>query len=141
MSTFSKHPLTCLQWLKDSIRLPTLHQADSESVVFMLLAVNTMAEEEVDLLMAEVLVEDVEEDVDEVEEDTYKDVSEGAAAHMKMELTSQMSPVTLKIHSGTHSQTIQGKGSLRTWYAQSSWQIKRGAPPALSVLESTKITG
>ena len=43
LSTFSKHSLTCLQWLKDSIRLPTLHQGASESVVFVLLFVETVA--------------------------------------------------------------------------------------------------
>ena len=46
---FSKHPLTCLQWLQDSINLPTLHQAASESVIFMLLDVETVSEEEVDV--------------------------------------------------------------------------------------------
>ena len=56
--------------------------------------------------MSEVVAEDVEEEVDKVEEDTPKEVVEGAAMHMKMELTSQMSPVTLRIHSWPHSQTI-----------------------------------
>ena len=78
---------------------------------------------------------DMEEEVGEVEEDTSKEVVEGAAVHIKMKLTSQMSPVTLKIQSGSHSQIIKGKGSLRTRYAQSSWQIKRGAPPFPSVLK------
>ena len=78
--------------------------------------------------------------MDEVEEDTSKEVVEGEVENMKIELTYQMSPVTLKIQSGPHSKTIQGKGSLRTRYAQISWQIKRGAPPALSVLERTTIT-
>ena len=73
--------------------------------------------------------------MDEVEEDKSKEVVEGAAEHKKMELTSHMSPVTLKIQSGPHSQTVQVKGSLRTWYAQSYWHIKRGTPPALSALE------
>ena len=59
--------------------------------------------------MEEVVAEDVEEEVDEVEEDMYKEVVEGAAAHMKIELTYQMSLVTLKIHSGPHSEKIQGK--------------------------------
>ena len=59
--------------------------------------------------------------MDEVEEDTDEEVVEEAEAHMKMELTSQMSPVTLKIQSGPHSQKIQGKVLLRTWYAQISW--------------------
>ena len=79
--------------------------------------------------------------MDKVEEDTSKEVVEEVAEHMKMELTSQMSPVTLKIQSGLHYQKIHGKGSLRTRYAQSFCQIKRGAPPALPVLERTTITG
>ena len=83
----------------------------------------------------------MDEEVDEVEEDTYKKVVEGAAAHMKMELTSQMSPVTLKIHSGPHSQNIQGKVSLKTRYTQIYCQIKRGAPPDLSMRERTTRTG
>ena len=64
----SNNPPTCLQWLQDSIHLPTLHQAVSEGVVFMLLAVETVAAEEVDISMAEVVSEDVEEEVDEVDE-------------------------------------------------------------------------
>ena len=91
----------------------------------------TVATEEVDISMAEVAEEDVEEEVDKVEEDMPEEVVEGAAAHMKMELTSQMSPITLKIQSGPHYKTIQGKGSLMTQYAQSYRKIKRGAPPAL----------
>ena len=79
--------------------------------------------------------------MDEVEEDTSKEIVEGAAAHMKMELTSHMSPVTLKINSEPHSQTIQGKVSSRTRYAQSSWKIKRGTPPDMPVIERTTITG
>ena len=59
--------------------------------------------------MAEVAAEDMEEEVAEVEDDTAEEVVEEAAAHMKMELKSYMSPVTLKIQSGPHSQTIQGK--------------------------------
>ena len=79
--------------------------------------------------------------MDEVEEDTFEEVVEEAAAHMKMELTSKISPVTLKIQIGSHSQTIQLKGSQRTHYTQSSWKIKRGALPALSVLKwITKIS-
>ena len=80
----------------------------------MLLAAETVATEEVDVSKAEVAAEDVEEQVDEIEADTSKEVVEGAAAHMKTELTSQMSPVTLKIQSGPYYKTIQGKGSLRT---------------------------
>ena len=85
--------------------------------------------------MAEVVAEDVEEEVDKEEEDTSEEVVEELVAHMKMELVSYISAVTLKIQSGPHSQTIQGKGSLRTRYVQSSWKIKRGAPPDLSVLK------
>ena len=59
--------------------------------------------------MAEVVIEDVEEELDKVEEDTSEDSLEGAVAHTKMELISQLSPVTLNIQSGPHSQTIQGK--------------------------------
>ena len=87
----------------------------------MMIAVETVATEEVDVSMAEFLAEDVEEYVDKVEEDTAEEVLEKAAPHMKMELTSQISPVTLKIQSGPHSQMIQGNGSLRTRCAQSSW--------------------
>ena len=79
--------------------------------------------------------------MEEVEEDMSKEIMEGAAAHMKMELSSYMSPFTLKIKSEPHSQMIQGKGSLRTRYAQSSWQIKRGAPPDMPVIERTTRTG
>ena len=85
--------------------------------------------------MAEIMAEDVEEDLDKVEEDTAEKLVEEAAAHMKMELKSNMSPITLKIQSGTQTQTIKGKESLRTRYAQISLQIKRGAPPDLPVLK------
>ena len=91
-------------------------------------------------LMSEVVAEDMEEEVDKVEEDTSKEAVEGAAVHMKMELMSHVSPVTLKIPSGPQYQTIQGKGSLSTRYAQSSLQIKIGAPPDLSVMERTTST-
>ena len=47
-------------------------------------------EEEVDVSMIEFVSEDVEEEVKEVEEYRYKEVVEGAAAHMKMGLKSQM---------------------------------------------------
>ena len=83
--------------MQDSIHLTTLHQSASKSVVFMLLAVETVAVEEVDVSMAEVAAEDTEEEVDKVEEDTAEEVVEEAAEHIKMELTYQMSPVTLKI--------------------------------------------
>ena len=83
--------------------------------------------------MEKITEEDMEEDVEKVEEDTDEEVVEEAAAHMKMELTSHISPVILKIQSGTHSQTKQGKVSLRTQYTHISWRTKRGAPPAPSV--------
>ena len=79
--------------------------------------------------------------MDKVEQDTSKEVVEGAVVHMKMELTSQMSPVTLKIQSGPHYQTIQGKLSLRTRYEKNPWQIKIGAPQSLPLLDNNTITG
>ena len=51
----------------------------------------------------------MEEEVNKIEEDTSEELAEGSAAHIKMEFTSQMSPVTLNIWSGTHSQMIQGR--------------------------------
>ena len=87
----------------------------------MLVDVETVDTEEVDISMTEVVAEDAEEEVDEVDEETSKEVVEGAAEHMKMELTYQMSHVTLKIQSRPHYQTIQEKGQLRTRYAQSPW--------------------
>ena len=101
--------------------MPTLLQAASESVVFMLMDVETVAAEEENISMAEVVSEDVEEEVDDVEEDTSKEVVWGAAAHTTMKFTYHMLPVTLMIESGPQSQTIQGKVSLRTRYTQSSW--------------------
>ena len=59
-SYFSNHPLTYLQWLQESIRLSTLHQAASESVVFIQMAMETVAMEDVDISMAEVAEEDVD---------------------------------------------------------------------------------
>ena len=81
--------------------------------------------------MAEDAPEDMEEELYELDQDAAEEVMEEVVAHMKIELVSQMSPITLKIQSGPHSQTIQGKGSLKTRYTQSSWQIKRGSPPSL----------
>ena len=95
--------------MQDSIILTTLYQAASESVVYILLDVDTALAEEVDVSIVEVAVEDVEEDVEEVEEDTSEEVVEKATMYMKMELTYQMSPVTLKIQSGPHFKMIQGK--------------------------------
>ena len=64
--------------------------------------------------MEEVVSEDVEKDVYEVQDYTAEEVLEEAAANMKMELTSQMLPVTLNIKGGLHFQTIGVKGSPRT---------------------------
>ena len=89
--------------------------------------------------MAEISEEDLEEEVDEVEEDTSEEVMGEEAAHMKPKLTSQMSHVALKIKSGAQYQNIQGRGSLRKVCAQSSCQIKTGTPPALSVLKRIMI--
>ena len=73
--------------------------------------------------------------MDEAEEDTSEEVVKEAVEHIKMELTYQMSPVTLKIQSGPHYKTIQEKRLLRNRYAQSSRKTKRGAPPYPSVLK------
>ena len=97
--------------------MSTLHQSASEILVFMMLAVEPVAAEEVDVSMSEVVTKGVEEEVDELEEDTSKEVVKVATVHIKMELTFHMSLVTLKIQSKPHSQTIQGKRSLRTQYA------------------------
>ena len=59
--------------MQDSIHLPAVHQAASESVVFMLLAVETVASEEVDVSMSEVVTKGMEEEVDKVEEDMSKE--------------------------------------------------------------------
>ena len=101
----------------------------------MLPAVEIVVAEEVDVSMAEVMAEEVEEEVYEVKLDTGEEVVEEAAAHMKMELIYHISPITLKIQSGPYSQTIQGKGSLRNWYAKIYWPIKVGEPPALSLFK------
>ena len=87
----------------------------------MLLNVKTVAAEYVDVSMADITEDEAEEEVDGLEEDTAKEVVEEAAAQMKTEFISQMSPVTLKIRSGSHSQTAQVKVSLRNRYAKSSW--------------------
>ena len=47
--------------------------------------------------------------MDEVEEDTAKEVMGEAESQMKMAFTSQMSPVTLKIKGGSLSQKKQEK--------------------------------
>ena len=60
-----------------------------------------------------------------------KEVLQETVAHMKMELTYKMSLISLKIHSGMYSETIQGKVSPITWCAQSYRRTNRGAPPAV----------
>ena len=63
--------------------------------------------------------------MDKVEKDTDEEFVEETTAHMKMELTSHISPVNLKIQIWTYSQLIKGKGSLRTRYAQNYWRKKK----------------
>ena len=70
-----------------------------------------------------------------MDEDTAEEVLKEVVSHIKMELTSQMTSFTLNIQIGPHSKIIQGKVSLRTWYAQSSWHLKVDAPPALSLMK------
>ena len=43
----------------------------------------------------------------EVEEEMDEEFVEEAAAHMKTEMTTQLSPITLNIQIGPHYQTIQ----------------------------------
>ena len=62
--------------MQDYIHLPTLHQAAPESVVFMMLAVETLAAEYVDVSMADITEDEAEEEVDGLEEDTAKEVVE-----------------------------------------------------------------
>ena len=59
--------------------MPILHQAASEIIVFMLMAVETFLAEFLDVSMAAVVAEDMEEEVEEVEDYTSKEVVEGAA--------------------------------------------------------------
>ena len=47
--------------------------------------------------------------MENVEEDASEEFVEEAEGHMKMEFSSQMSPVTLKIQSGLKYQTRQEK--------------------------------
>ena len=74
------------------------------------LDVATTAEEEVDVPMAKDAVEDAGGESDDIEKDTVKEVVEEAVAHLKMVLTSHMSPITLMMQSWSHSQTRQEKG-------------------------------
>ena len=80
----------------------------------------TTSAEEVDVSMDKEAAEDVEEDVDEVEEEENWEVLKEEAAHMKMGLTSHISPVTLNIQSGLNFKTKQEKGLRRTHYALTS---------------------
>ena len=65
------------------------------------------AETKVDVSMDEDAVDGVGGEFDEVEEYTAKEVVDESAAHIKMVLTYQMSPVTFKKQSWPHSQKIQ----------------------------------
>ena len=85
------------------------------------LAVYTAAAEEVNALMTD----DATEDVDKVEEDVTEEATEEAAVHMKMGFKYKMSPVTLKMQSGPHSQMRQEQGYQRTQYTLSCYRIKR----------------
>ena len=53
--------------------------------------------------------QDAGEEMENVEEDASEEFVEEAEGHMKMEFSSQMSPVTLKIQSGLKYQTRQEK--------------------------------
>ena len=60
---------------------PSLGRFRKRSI--MLLAVDTVAVEEVGVSVTEVAAEDKEEEVDEVEEEMFEEVTWGAVAHMK----------------------------------------------------------
>ena len=70
--------------------------------------------------MVEVGAENKEVEVYNIEEYMSEEVVYGAAANMKTELLSQMSPITLKIQIGLHYQMIQRRGSLRNHCTKSS---------------------
>ena len=53
--------------MQDYSHLSALKKAASESVVFMILAMETVAAEEVDVSKTKVVAEDIKEEVDEVE--------------------------------------------------------------------------
>ena len=71
------------------------------------LSVVSAAAEEVDFSMAEDAAEDMGEEVDKLEDYAAKEVMEELAAHMKMILTTHMSPITFNMSSGLHSLMIQ----------------------------------
>ena len=82
----------------------------------------------------------VGEEAEEVEEEISKEVVEEAVAHIKMELTYHMSPITLKMQIGPNSQTRQEKGKQRTQYEISSYIIKkRRANRSVSPKRTTRI--
>ena len=81
-----------------------------ESAAYILLAVVIAEAEQVDVSMTQDAVEDVGEEVYEVEEKNTEGVVEEEAAHMKMGLISQLSPITLMMQSGLHYKTRQRKG-------------------------------
>ena len=60
--------------------------------------------------MANDAVQDVEEEAENVEEDTAKEVMEEAIEHIKTGVKSHMSPVNLNMQSGPHYQTNKEKG-------------------------------
>ena len=74
--------------------------------------------------MSEVAAEDTDKEVDELKDYTAKEVLKEASANIKMELKFHMSPVSLKIQSGPHSQTMKEQGSLRTRYAKVTGEYK-----------------
>ena len=55
----------------------------------------------------------MEEEADEVEEDTAEEVLEEVESHIKMGFTSHIPPVSLKKQSGTHSQQRHEKYNRR----------------------------
>ena len=71
------------------------------------LAMVTSSSEEVDYLMAKDATEETREDEDKLDEDAVKDAVEDAAMNTRIELSYQMSYVTLKMNNGPHSKTIK----------------------------------
>ena len=87
-----------------------LNHATPEIMASIPLAVVTAAAEEVGFSISKDAVEDMGEDVNEVEENTYKEVVEESVLHMKVGFTSKMSSITLKMQSSPHYQTRKEKG-------------------------------
>ena len=69
----------------------------------------TTSDEYVEIFTNEDVAKDVGEEVNGLDEAGADEVVEEVAANIKMGLTSQMSPVTLNMQSGTHSRTRQEK--------------------------------